>query len=213
MGLWIVGNRLLLIKAEDIHWVTINGKHIPFKGSVPKDKRRIDITPSTRIRMTLKRIENKIRPAKVEHGYIVDRRGSVIWHGVGTKDSIDVTDAIEKGILKGNIFTHNHPKGTSFSSSDFELLVTQKIHQLRISSTKYNYIISLPVGFNYSNWSIAEIFNTYNYILFDVKERMNKAISEGKIKSQFAELHIPHIVLLRMRKMVGIKYKRRQRSE
>ena len=85
MGLWIVGNRLLLIKAEDIHWVTISGKHIPIKGSVPKDKRRIDITPSTRIRMTLKRLETKIRHAKVEHGYIVDRRGNVIWHGVGEK--------------------------------------------------------------------------------------------------------------------------------
>lgn len=203
MSLWVIDGRLLIKRDDkDIHWVTIKGNHIPIKGRMPMDVRR------KRVRRTLRKIENHIRHKKVEHGYIVNQEGYAVWNKVGKNDYIDVSDAVRKGLLKDNIFTHNHPRGLSISGQDVNTMINNRMKRIRAVSSTFDHEIYPPRGFDYSDESIDKFWNHYWDIYEEEEAKLLHMIHTHKITSEEADEQIDHNVWMRMSKDYDMRYKK-----
>lgn len=195
----------LLIKKDDNdekkHWVTIRGRHLLILGPPSVNQRK-------KIDKTLKAVESKIRNKSVEHGVIVDKKGKVIWNKIGKNDYIDVTSALEKGLLYENIFTHNHPLGTSFSLEDVISMFKYRLSEVRAITKKYNHIIRPPLEFSYSQKSLKNIIREINKL----GEQIASEVNDDIISRQFG-LEVPykeynHILWMRVATKTGIRYER-----
>lgn len=89
---------------------------------------------------------------EIEHGLAVASDGYVIFNVVGEKDRIDLSDK-QEGLLRGAIFTHNHPwgweypqnhvlrAGTSFSPGDVIVFADKGLREIRAISPRYTHIL------------------------------------------------------------------------
>jgi len=204
MGIYAVEGRLL-VKRDDgkIHWVTINGKHIPIGMSRSEAK----------VRTTLRKLEDKIRSKKVEHGYIVGVNGKVLWKGSGKSNFVGIENAIERNLLKGNIFTHNHPRGMSLSGHDVNNMINHRMRFVRAVSKSFDYEIHPPKSFDYSEKSINEFWNLYWDIREEEEDKLLGLIIAGKTSAEKADAEIDHLVWERMSNEFDMRYRRKSRNE
>jgi len=52
--------------------------------------------------------------------------------------------------LKEAIFTHNHPRSSSFSPADISTSCGVGLKKIKVASSKYSYSMKLENGFNFS---------------------------------------------------------------
>ena len=84
-----------------------------------------------KIRETLKNEENKIRNLPVEHASVIGKDGTVIFTKSENKaDEVNFTTK-EASMFKDNVFTHNHPNGSLFSSDDINLAFVTALKEMR----------------------------------------------------------------------------------
>lgn len=86
--------------------------------------------------------ERRIRCNKDEIGFIFTPEGDQVWSKAGDESSIAIQEAIEAGLLKGMVFTHNHPLRTSFSFDDFKVFIAHGLIEMRAVDDKYAYSMS-----------------------------------------------------------------------
>ena len=82
-----------------------------------------------KINKTLESVESEKTGLDYEVGTIVDLEGNVIKSFDGKENSVEVTTEL----LKGNIFTHNHPNGSCFSVEDLKSFASSGLFELRAS--------------------------------------------------------------------------------
>lgn len=82
--------------------------------------------------------------------------GEVIWRKSGRASSIEFDDDDEIAQMRGQVLTHNHPRGwrypaddprragSSFSSTDIAMLVVGKLAEMRAVSPRYIYRVQPP---------------------------------------------------------------------
>ena len=75
-------------------------------------------------------IENTTRTSKIEVGTVLDKNGNIINQQDGSSNQV----TIDKRFLKDAVFTHNHPKGTMFSTDDIKGFLEGELYQLRAST-------------------------------------------------------------------------------
>lgn len=81
------------------------------------------------INKTLESVESEKTGLDYEVGTIVDLEGNVIKSFDGKENSVEVPTEL----LKGNIFTHNHPNGSCFSVEDLKSFTSSGLFELRAS--------------------------------------------------------------------------------
>lgn len=118
--------------------------------------------------------EQQIRHEKVERGVIFSPNGNILWEKTGTKSSIDISEAIEAGLLKGCIFTHNHPLQTSFSMDDFKVFIAHGLLEMRAVDQKYAYSMSLERGLVKPH--------SISYLMHHAKEQDKKLEREYQVR-------------------------------
>jgi len=62
-------------------------------------------------RRLLRRVEDEIAAATVEHAVVYDKRGIEVLRKVGTRDEVEFTEE-ERSLLPGCTLVHNHPDET-----------------------------------------------------------------------------------------------------
>ena len=85
---------------------------------------------------TLRTIENEIRKQNYESAAVVDANGNVIFRKDGEAASVKFTDE-EVAKMAGNVLTHNHPSGTSFSFPDLQILSQRRLQSIRAVGTNF----------------------------------------------------------------------------
>jgi len=82
---------------------------------------------------TVRFAENKIvKNVAFETGVAVNKNGNVILRKKGTENAIDFTNAeVKKMTGKTQMFTHNHPGGTSLSGTDVNAMMEMAIPEVR----------------------------------------------------------------------------------
>lgn len=94
------------------------------------------------VHQTLIEAENSIRFNSFETGMIFNTNGEKLWEKKGDRHSVDVYEPIMKRMLKGNIFTHNHPFGGSFSFNDFKVFLAHGLAEMRAVDSRFSYSMS-----------------------------------------------------------------------
>lgn len=164
-------------------------------------------------RTKMHEVENIIRGNRTETGVVFDTNGKMVWRQKGNKNSVDITGAIKKGVLKGNILTHNHPGGSSFSPDDVYVLSQQELSSIRAVSNKHNYEVQLSDEFKEKSNTqrtkiLREKISKYNT---EVGAELAKDIDDGKISVLDANLNHWHLVWTRIEENEGIiKYTREE---
>ena len=122
------------------------------------------------------------------------------------KRSIDVQSAIDKGLLKGNIFTHNHPRGRSLSGKDGMMMVEHGIAEIRAVGIKFIYSIQLPPDF--TQHSILEFKKALEYIYGETRNHLSEDVNNNIYGCKEAALILDHLVWEKMNRYFLIKYRR-----
>jgi len=91
--------------------------------------------------------EKKIVDRKNEEGACFGSDGNITHRYSGTRGKIEIPMyQVTDGILKGTIFTHNHPNQTPPSPDDAQLMVQAGMKELRAVTKKYTYSVKPKRG-------------------------------------------------------------------
>jgi hypothetical protein len=161
---------------------------------------------------TLRKIEKKTATQPFEHGYFVDTDGKQIYYQTDNHPSqIVFTDITKKGYMNGNIFTHNHPRGTSLSIDDLIFGMFHKAKEIRAVGVKDGVmrIYRFKIDYNsavktahskglsiddYIDDMYLEIKSTED----DVRSDFTNRIYDGKMSVSDAEFNHTHEIWTKM---------------
>lgn len=135
---------------------------------------------------SLRNVELNIRKDKVaENGVIFDKQGNpILALSQGDPTGVDFSGGQINKIraLNGEaVFTHNHPRSTSFSGKDLAFILYGNFKEFRIISDRFAYSISDPkgtfrkMGFTYPKGKTGEGKFNPGFTTKDLSEMRNKA--------------------------------------
>jgi len=142
---------------------------------------------SVALKKNLRSIESKIAGNKTEslHAFTPDGKKLFTLQGTERSVGIPIVDAKK---LKGNIMTHNHPGGTSFSPEDIGLLNKYKMKEIRAVGKEYTHTAKIKkiVG-------EGTISSEYDKTRSTVIKQFQDAITDGKMTVAEANANVQHV--------------------
>lgn len=88
-------------------------------------------------------IENNICKDETETAYLLDDSGNVIFSKTDNKSNCVEFTPEQVLAMEGQVLTHNHPGGTTFSYEDINLLVEHKLKEIRAATKTGTFSLSL----------------------------------------------------------------------
>jgi len=156
----------------------------------PKEKSKKE--PIKEPTLTREEVEKLIKDKELallgrttEKGILFDKNGKILLEKEGTKNKIQFTPD-EVKLFKNNILTHNHPRGTSFSSADVELACYSNMKEIRVAAEKRTYIMRVNDGSNFN----AKLWN--DKISSEYEKQYNKSLREYIPRLQRGEITEDH---------------------
>lgn len=166
--------------------------------------------------------EDTIRLNPTESAFAVDREGKVIFQKQGEAESVSVTPS-EMRLLKGTIFTHNHPssyqlnynqeegpryEGAGFSEADLRSSCIAEIAELRAVAPEARFSLKPPAeGWNSQYWD-EKLGPTYKKYDLKAYGELMEAYHKGEKTVADINLELPHRVLSLTAKELGLEYTR-----
>jgi hypothetical protein len=165
-------------------------------------KRQPDL--STPLKKAVIDLENEIRHDVLETGAVFDAFGVMLLRKQGLPDQISLTYA-EARLLQGNTFTHNHPKGTTFSIADVQRAIEWDIKEMRVVTALLRYSIKS----NDCTWpSLALVLTAVHAAKQGATRRVNDAVRSGELHPQFAEAEYLHYIWIEVANRLNLQYQR-----
>ena len=94
--------------------------------------------------------EGEIKNSPIERNAIFDDKGNLLFkNDNGTTNSVSFKGAESK--MKDNIYTHNHPSGSSFSTDDYVVAATYNLKEMRVVTKGVTYSLKRPK----SGWGLV----------------------------------------------------------
>lgn len=92
--------------------------------------------PKPKTGTSMRELEDSIRFNNVETGAIFKPNDltNPIWVNKGNANSVNIVDARDKDLMRGNILTHNHPSSSPFSDADIMILLNDELSEVRAVS-------------------------------------------------------------------------------
>ena len=115
------------------------------------------------IKKTLYEVEESRRDLVHEVGTIINRKGEIINVTGGEDHGVDVPEEL----LKDNIFTHNHPSGGCFTSSDINEAIKTELYELRASTPQGTYFSLKRNGKPIDDSIVSEYADVASFIKAD----------------------------------------------
>lgn len=139
----------------------------------------------------------------------------------GTRDSISFEDE-DIAILKGAIFTHNHPRGlefpeddprsygNSFSWQDLHLACYAELAELRVVTPRLRFSLKPPAtGWNYDYWNTVMEAVCLRHKR-DVSRELREALASGAVMLAQADAAHFHEICSRVAYDLGLEYSREE---
>lgn len=90
----------------------------------------------------LEEIESMIKDSEIEHAYVIDMNGEIIWNDIGGRDHVYIPEDVT---MENAILFHNHPRSTSLSPEDLYTSWVSGANEVIVTSPKgYRYIMRFP---------------------------------------------------------------------
>jgi hypothetical protein len=140
---------------------------------------------------------------KYEVGLGFSVTGQQLFRKKGTLTQIQLTH-LQKTDLRRQIFTHNHPEGRSFSTSDVVCALVLQMREMRTVSSVggKNYLYSLGANETVWDWtrgrSRDEITRFVDGVYEEVKLSTTKRLNDGEITYDEANHMYSHWTMLRL---------------
>ena len=147
-------------------------------------------------------------PGKTEMAIVLDPNGNVVFKKTSNTPNYVRFTRYEVSRMKGNIVTHNHPRGTSLSTDDVRLAMTGELAEMRAAGKRYRYSIKPgPAGWSEDLWKRTierEVARINQQVFSEFKPLTNS----GKLSYADAELQHWHEVWTRVARTTGLIYER-----
>lgn len=149
-----------------------------------------EVYESVNYRATLKLQEKKIYKDIAETAVVLDTKGNIVFStSSGANNYVKFTEE-QLAKMQGNVLTHNHPSGSTFSYEDVRLMTGKDLRAIRATSENITY--QLEKSGNNQNKedfirqysaTIAENKKITDKLYYDLKNKYNKG---ELLKSEFA---------------------------
>lgn len=140
------------------------------------------------VRKTLRQVESEIQGLDHEVGAIVDKGGRLVAKVQGGAHSVSPP----KELLKGNIFTHNHPSGGTFSPNDVRNFVIDGLYEVRAITPK-GIVHRLRWGEGFRDKALAEDVSHLN-LYSKALDLLQQQIEEGQYTPQYAKSYTKRLI-------------------
>jgi hypothetical protein len=144
----------------------------------------------------LLRVERVIATLPVEHGFAFTAEGRFLFHQTtGSPDSV-LLSADQERLLKGTVFTHNHPNESSISEADLKVAMHFGLKQIRAVTRWARYWIDPPA----SGWKPyrQRILSAMDEERPLVQRSLSRDIERGALTSHDAEYMYEHVLWRRL---------------
>lgn len=149
--------------------------------------------------------EREIAGLNTEKGYLFDPHGNVLLSKVGDRSSIGFTET-ELALFSNNVFTHNHPRDSSFSHQDIGLAATWNLSEIRAVGVENRHSMRRPVeGWSLDYWenTIQPAVDRHNN---EIRAEFTQKIRSGEMTVDKANKLHWHEVWTRVARELGLDY-------
>lgn len=164
---------------------------------------RVEPDVSTPARKAAVALEEKIRRNDMETGIAIDADGSVLLSRKGRADQVGFTES-EFRVMRGTLFTHNHPGNGTFSIEDGARAHEANFVELRAVGPNLRYIMQAPNG-----WPTEAQLNQSKKSLTPLlQKKVDAMINVGELEKKFAQQEMEHQFWVEVAKKYGMLYTR-----
>lgn len=138
-----------------------------------------------------------------EIGIIYDRSGKQLWRGVGQHNQIKIPPEV-KYLLRGNVFSHNHPSNGPLSPGDIINLWSNNMAEIRAVTKHGVFSIKQPEVWktiptkNFVNTEFARLSNKF------IKPGLQR-IDDGRLTVAEAEFLTQRVIMRRITRKLGVE--------
>jgi hypothetical protein len=155
-------------------------------------------------------VEKEIADNDFETAAVFAKDGALLLRKTGERAAIRFTPQEALRMIDAAVFTHNHPRNTSFSLADVDLAWRLRIGELRVVTQSFLYRMRPPVGgWRQLEWKRIE--ETVNMVYDHVREEFQTALSRGRLTETEADLRGWHTVWRRTARRLALSYTRSRR--
>jgi len=167
-----------------------------------------DFVADAKVIKSIRTKEEKIKGLDHERGAIYDLNGNVVWEKKGGANSVDLTIPWKKGLLDGNIFTHNHPNGQSFSVGDVDIMLTTDLREMRAVTANGDVARMIRTGPKVSKKRMKEIEDIARKEAKRIAGELRVAMVKKEITKEQANAEQWHREWTKLAPEIGIRYER-----
>lgn len=142
---------------------------------------------------------------------MTDQNGKVLTYAEGERESVRIPPG-QGHLLNGAIVTHNHPGVASFSPNDLGVAMSHHVREIRAVDDVYEYSLK-PGRVAWDRDYFEQVaLPEYERIEAVVIGKLNDALSAGHIDEQTYFNSRDHLIMRKLSRAVGLKYRRIKRA-
>jgi hypothetical protein len=155
-------------------------------------------------------VEKEIADNDFETAAVFARDGTLLLHKAGERAAVRFLRQEVLQMIDAAVFTHNHPRNTSFSLADIDLAWRLRIGELRVISPHFLYRMRPPPGgWRQIEWQVIE--ETVTEVRQQVLQEFQALLRLGRLTEAEADLRGWHTIWLRVARRLALSYTRRRR--
>lgn len=162
---------------------------------------RVQPDISTPARAAAVQFEEGIRRNKFETGAFFGGDGDIIISKVGDTGSVRFLPHELVGV-RGSLFTHNHPGGTSFSPADVVHASDLQLAEVRVVAKHYRHTMVAPGGWPEG----GVVLSTFTRELMQAYQEVDRMIAARKLTAAFSDVEAHHLAWVAAAKKLGLTY-------
>lgn len=136
--------------------------------------------------------------------------GTLLLRKEGERASVRFTRQEVLRMIGAAVFTHNHPRSTSFSLADIDLAWRLRIGEIRVVSRRFLYRLRPPPGgWESIEWRVIE--ETVNEVRDQIAQELSEQLHRGRMTEAEVDLLGWHTVWRRVARRLSLFYSRRRR--
>jgi hypothetical protein len=163
-----------------------------------------------RLRRAVTAVETEIAHNDFETAAVFAPNGALLLRKAGERAAVRFTQQEALQMIDAAVFTHNHPRNTSFSLADVDLAWRLRIGEIRVVTPSFLYRMRPSVGgWRAIPWQVIE--ETVNTVYDQVRQEFQAARRRGLLTENEADLRGWHTVWLRAARHLSLSYTRKRR--
>jgi NAD+--asparagine ADP-ribosyltransferase len=151
--------------------------------------------------------ENSTRNDKIETAGLFDYKGNLLFDKRGSKNQVSFTSD-EVKMMKGNLLTHNHPSGSSFSPEDINMLVKAELKEIRAVGSDRSYTLSFKEGTPRKYLDLDIIRKAYEKNKNDLMPKYRAKVIDGMPEQDAWHAHSHELITNLLQEFDFLEYKR-----